>query len=455
MRRRSTSDINGTPISDTHDEVEKLRQRVADLDSRLVSERLAKKAAIHEMRLLTASIPWRAVALYRQFMRLVPLSLLRGPAFRPDRLTGKHGVGSKGDSSRDLGRDRYKIAIITDCDYWAFANTARQVKRVLANEVDVHIINFPDFDNELQFLLALEGYDLVHFMPRWILLHLADSSPQKRDKAVRYSVDKSLQTLQRRTAVTTAVCEHACSDKAGIAKYKKLFSSIDGYSVCSPKLQEIYSRIEACPPPAAILRDGVDLNFFVPHNLERFSDAETRPLVVGWAGNSLWQSKASGTDFKGLHTILRPALEMLARDGIEMVENFADRHIMLRSYTDMPEYYRSIDVLVCASSIEGTPNPVLEAMACGVPIVSTDVGIVSETLGPLQSEFILRERSVEAMAATLRRLRNSRGLLPRLSSENLESIRPCNWEVRAQAFLPLFRAAIERRRAAINGASSF
>ena len=461
MRRKATNELVNKPSLET--ELKKLRQKVADLEFKLVSERLAKRAANRELQLVTACVPWRAAAAWRQIARFVPLPLTRGMASILDGLKiakqhefssgqGQNGqrVTRRASTTLKPVRVRDKIAIVTDCNYWALANTARQVKHFLSNEMDIDIINFPDFENEVQFIIALNGYDVVHFLPRWVLRDLI-SRPRTRDKIITYSVNDSVQTLFRTTAVTTAVCDHTSLSEAGIDKYQKLFSSIDGYCVCSPKLHEIYSRISAYPPPTAILRDGVDLDFFSPCNRERFETSRVRPLVVGWAGNSAWQASASGADFKGLNTVLRPALEMLARTGVEIVGNFADRQIRLRSYTEMPEYYHSIDVLVCAASIEGTPCPVLEAMACGVPIVSTDVGIVREALGPLQSEFILPERSVESMAAALRRLHNDSGLLSRLSSENLESIRPWDWKLRARTFLPFFKSTIEKRRAAFAG----
>jgi hypothetical protein len=92
----------------------------------------------------------------------------------------------------------------------------------------------------------------------------------------------------------------------------------------------------------------------------------------------------------------------------------------------MPDYYNSIDVLLCASAMEGTPNPVLEAMACGVPVISTDVGVVPEVLGPLQSDFIV-PRDPGAMAAAIRRLHLDRGLLQKLSRENLARIEGRDW----------------------------
>lgn len=112
----------------------------------------------------------------------------------------------------------------------------------------------------------------------------------------------------------------------------------------------------------------------------------------------------------------------------------------------MPDYYSKIDVLVCSSMIEGTPNPILEAMACGVPVVSTDVGIVPEAFGPLQKQFILPERNIDSMHAALNRLNNERQLLRHLSAENLEFSRAWDWRTRAEAFRIFFRQMLDHPR---------
>lgn len=41
---------------------------------------------------------------------------------------------------------------------------------------------------------------------------------------------------------------------------------------------------------------------------------------------------------------------------------------------DIEQIFQAIDVFLLTSTREGLPNVVLEAMACGVPVVSTDVG---------------------------------------------------------------------------------
>jgi glycosyltransferase involved in cell wall biosynthesis len=51
-----------------------------------------------------------------------------------------------------------------------------------------------------------------------------------------------------------------------------------------------------------------------------------------------------------------------------------------RTLDSMKEFYKSIDVLVLTSKSECMPRVVLEAMCCGVPVVSTNVGMIKVLL---------------------------------------------------------------------------
>lgn len=50
-----------------------------------------------------------------------------------------------------------------------------------------------------------------------------------------------------------------------------------------------------------------------------------------------------------------------------------------RAIGELPHFYHSLDVLLCASRVEGIPMPPLEALACGVPVViPRGVGLLDE-----------------------------------------------------------------------------
>lgn len=73
-------------------------------------------------------------------------------------------------------------------------------------------------------------------------------------------------------------------------------------------------------------------------------------------------------------------------------------------HEDLAALYSSADALVLASSHEGWPNVLLEAMACGTPVVATDVGGTSEIVTSPEAGILVQERSGKAIAAALQTL---------------------------------------------------
>ncbi len=78
--------------------------------------------------------------------------------------------------------------------------------------------------------------------------------------------------------------------------------------------------------------------------------------------------------------------------------NCADRILLQGERQDMPAVLASADVVSLSSSFgEGFPNVIAEAMACGTPVVSTDVGDAARIVGTAGA--IVPVRDSEAMAA--------------------------------------------------------
>lgn len=61
------------------------------------------------------------------------------------------------------------------------------------------------------------------------------------------------------------------------------------------------------------------------------------------------------------------------------------------THEEVPYYINACEAVLLSSDYEGSPNIVKEALACNIPVVSTDVGNVSQMIGDLNHCFIINQ----------------------------------------------------------------
>jgi len=81
--------------------------------------------------------------------------------------------------------------------------------------------------------------------------------------------------------------------------------------------------------------------------------------------------------FVGKGPLARKVRERAARAGLGDSARFVE---WIATPEELAEVYRRSRVVVCASTCEGGPRFTVEAMACGTPVVSTPVGVMTELL---------------------------------------------------------------------------
>lgn len=109
----------------------------------------------------------------------------------------------------------------------------------------------------------------------------------------------------------------------------------------------------------------------------------------------------------------RPALEALARQ-LDLME----RARFVGHLPEPAQAYRGFDLFALSSATEQMPFSVLEAMATGLPVASTDVGDVRHMLAPENQAFLANGMSDAALAAALRPLLEDAALRARLGLAN-------------------------------------
>ncbi|HEY9798911.1 MAG TPA: glycosyltransferase [Leptolyngbyaceae cyanobacterium] len=331
--------------------------------------------------------------------------------------------------SHQINNEKPKIALVIDREGWAFHNIAKQIVSNLSNKYDFTIFATNKYENIALLLLEIQSFDLAHFFWRDIIFGLLYEQTKLFFQHKGWDYKDFITNFFPKLNITTSVYDHLFLSAQQIKERDILFNGfIRGYTVCSQKLADIYSDIDNYSDPNLIIEDGVDLTQFFPANIERLFEND-REIIVGWAGNSEWGPwQQDGIDYKGFRTLIKPAVEELRAEGYPVRGVYADRAVKWLPHDQMNDYYNSIDIYICASEIEGTPNPVLEAMACGLPVISTNVGVVSQVFGKLQSQFILPIRNLETLKDKLRLLLESPETRKSLSEENLASIQSWSWK---------------------------
>lgn len=120
----------------------------------------------------------------------------------------------------------------------------------------------------------------------------------------------------------------------------------------------------------------------------------------------------------------------------------------------VPRWLNASDVFILPSYNEGLPNVVLEAMACGLPVVSTDVGGTGEAVLQGETGFLVPPRSSDSLLEPLRALLRDESLRERFGrAARSRACEVFGWSQSARALVRVYEAVLERGRAP--GATGF
>jgi glycosyltransferase involved in cell wall biosynthesis len=103
---------------------------------------------------------------------------------------------------------------------------------------------------------------------------------------------------------------------------------------------------------------------------------------------------------------------------------------------DLPTLYSAAEMLAFPSIYEGFGLPILEAMACGTPVVTSVTSSLPELAG--DAALLVEPTDVDAIAAALRRLLQEANLRHRLVAAGFDQARKFTWEKAAAQLLEIY-----------------
>ncbi len=162
------------------------------------------------------------------------------------------------------------------------------------------------------------------------------------------------------------------------------------------------------------LRNGVDLELFQPVDRSAMRKTLGMNRFTLLSVGLLDPRKAHDLTITAL-TLLPDVDLLIAGSGPELQKlqdlahtlNVADRVKFLGPlpHTKLREYYGAADALVLSSSREGWANVLLESMACGTPVVASNVWGTPEVVASPDAGVLMKERTPQGVADAVNALR--------------------------------------------------
>lgn len=210
-------------------------------------------------------------------------------------------------------------------------------------------------------------------------------------------------------------------------------------------LQQVFARFGMA---ATIVPNIIDLEKFHPadhppasphvvlaRNLERLYDIDSglRAMATLLRDHPQARMSIAGSGPE------RGRLEALANElGIAAQVRFTGR----LDSQEMAALYRDASLSLNTALADNMPNSVLEALACGLPVVSTDVGGVPFLVRHEETALLVPPGDAAAMAAAMARLIEDDDLRRRLVGNGREHVRAFTWERVGRQWLDLYREVL-------------
>lgn len=216
-----------------------------------------------------------------------------------------------------------------------------------------------------------------------------------------YRASRDIQTQEAESFPAFASALQAAREPAWkIERKEREIQLADHIFVASSFVKNSLVEARVTPEKITVIPFGAPIDYFHP---KPKTDQLFRALFVGRVGPR-----------KGVHYLLQaweklklPEAELLLVGLNEFPEGYLEQYKQIINYVpsvphaSLNNYYSSANVLILPTLVEGLPLVVLEAMACGIPIITTPNSGVADIISNGVEGFIIPVRDVEALEEKL------------------------------------------------------
>jgi glycosyltransferase involved in cell wall biosynthesis len=120
-------------------------------------------------------------------------------------------------------------------------------------------------------------------------------------------------------------------------------------------------------------------------------------------------------------------------------------HVQLDNYEEIVPYYQALDAYMVSSREEGGPKGVLESLACGIPLVTSRVGLAPDVITDGENGLLVANGEATELAKAMERVILEPNLRDSLRVNGLESIQAYDWtKIAATYYREVYKQLIDR-----------
>jgi glycosyltransferase involved in cell wall biosynthesis len=204
--------------------------------------------------------------------------------------------------------------------------------------------------------------------------------------------------------------------------------------------------------PMNIIPNGVDTKHFVPGTQAVRKDSSIISLTLG---------ASRVTDRKGIKYLIEAiqllkneytfALKVIGEGNAKarLEQRVRDADLMSRitfagrvPREETLRYYQEADIFVLPSLNEGMSNAMLEALSCGLPIITTRTGGADELIQEGVNGLLVKQRDVKDLAKALRILAQDADLRQRMGAQSRALAESMSWETIASQYMEVYSKVV-------------
>ena len=209
-----------------------------------------------------------------------------------------------------------------------------------------------------------------------------------------------------------------------------------------------------------VIPNGIDLSVFKPGNQKEIRTKLNLPLetkIILFTANGIRENPWK--DYKTMQKAIALLAENLPSQNILFLalgengppEKIGNATIQFIPYVTDPhavaDYYRVADVYVHAAKADTFPTTVLEALACGIPVVATAVGGIPEQIEQNKTGFLVSLGDAINMAQSIQLLLENDNLHQQISRQAAETAqRKFNAERMANDYLDWYQTILQSQK---------